>query len=172
MIDLDSSAPHPDPGDDDGATYLAPRDEERYSSAYPSLAPVARFTLEGREITVHRRPTAAPTDAPGWRALRHACIGSAIVAGERYLLAAFVPDEAGDATEHATEVDPADVLTGRELQIVALVAAGRSNKEVAVRLHISEWTVSTHLRRVFAKLRVDSRAAMVFRCAGRLGLDP
>jgi hypothetical protein len=29
----------------------------------------------------------------------------------------------------------------------------------------SEWTVATHIRRIFAKLHVDSRAAMVFRCA-------
>ena len=170
MIDLDSSAPLPEPGDD-GARVFVPRDDEGYSAAYPPLAPVARFTLYGREITVHRRPTANLADVPGWRALRHACVGSAIVAGERYLLAAFEPDDARDATEHEVEADPADVLTGRELQIVALVAAGRSNKEIAGRLHISEWTVSTHLRRVFAKLRVDSRAAMVYRCSGRLDPD-
>ncbi|WP_366918634.1 LuxR C-terminal-related transcriptional regulator [Acaryochloris sp. IP29b_bin.148] len=39
---------------------------------------------------------------------------------------------------------------------------------MANQLHISEWTVSTYLRRIFAKLNVDSRAAMVFRCAGLL----
>ncbi|HUM91481.1 MAG TPA: LuxR C-terminal-related transcriptional regulator [Candidatus Competibacter sp.] len=42
---------------------------------------------------------------------------------------------------------------------------GRLNKQIADRLHISEWTVSTHLRRIFAKLGVRSRAAMVYRCA-------
>jgi len=56
-------------------------------------------------------------------------------------------------------------LTERELQIVRLVASGCPNKQIAKQLHISEWTVSTHLRRVFAKLGVDSRAAMVHRCA-------
>jgi DNA-binding CsgD family transcriptional regulator len=55
-------------------------------------------------------------------------------------------------------------LTARELQIVALVADGRVNKQIAQELRISEWTVSTHLRRVFAKLGVDTRAAMVSRC--------
>ncbi len=58
-----------------------------------------------------------------------------------------------------------NILTKREIQIVTLVAEGRVNKEIADRLQISEWTVSTHLRRIFAKLGVDSRAAMIFRCA-------
>ena len=64
-------------------------------------------------------------------------------------------------------IDPSvtSLLTGRELQIAALIALGWSNKQVANQLHISEWTVSAHLRRIFIKLNVDSRAAMVYRCA-------
>lgn len=61
--------------------------------------------------------------------------------------------------------DVARRLTGRELEIAVLVAQGCSNKNIAYRLQISEWTVSTYLRRIFAKLDVDSRAAMVYRCA-------
>lgn len=57
------------------------------------------------------------------------------------------------------------LLTERELQIAALVALGKVNKQIAKQLHISEWTVATYLRRMFAKLRVDSRAALVYRCA-------
>jgi DNA-binding CsgD family transcriptional regulator len=64
--------------------------------------------------------------------------------------------------------DITDLLTSRELEIVKLVALGRPNKQIASRLHISEWTVSTHLRRIFVKLGVDSRAAMVYRCASLL----
>ena len=58
-----------------------------------------------------------------------------------------------------------DSLTNRERQIVQLVALGQPNKRIAKQLQISEWTVSTHLRRIFAKLGVDSRAAMVYQCA-------
>lgn len=61
------------------------------------------------------------------------------------------------------------LLTERELQIVQLVARGHPNKQIANRLHISEWTVSTHLRRIFAKLGVDTRAAMVHQCSSLLG---
>lgn len=59
----------------------------------------------------------------------------------------------------------ADLLSGRELQIASLVSLGRVNKQIARQLHISEWTVATYIRRIFYKLGVDSRAAMVYRCA-------
>ena len=63
-----------------------------------------------------------------------------------------------------------DLLTARELQIAAFIALGYSNKQIANRLQISEWTVSTHLRRTFIKLGGDSRAAMVYRCAPLINL--
>lgn len=62
-----------------------------------------------------------------------------------------------------------NLLTERELQITTLAAHGMSNKKIASYLHISEWTVSTHVRRIFSKLNVDSRAAMVYRCASLIG---
>lgn len=62
-------------------------------------------------------------------------------------------------------LSPQELLSERELQIVELVAQGQSNKQIAKKLKISEWTVSTHLRRVFTKLKVDSRAEMVYHCA-------
>jgi DNA-binding CsgD family transcriptional regulator len=68
-----------------------------------------------------------------------------------------------------TREELTDLLTERELEIATLVALGRPNKQIADKLHISEWTVSTHLRRIFAKLRVRSRAAMVYRCVALLG---
>jgi DNA-binding CsgD family transcriptional regulator len=63
------------------------------------------------------------------------------------------------------ELDFATLLTERELQIAVLVASGHPNKQIAKQLHISEWTVATYLRRIFVKLSVNSRAAMVYRCA-------
>jgi DNA-binding CsgD family transcriptional regulator len=54
-------------------------------------------------------------------------------------------------------------LSPREIEIVRLVAEGHPNKVIAAVLEISSWTVCTHVRRVFAKLGVSSRAAMVAR---------
>ena len=52
-------------------------------------------------------------------------------------------------------------LSPREKEIVRLVAKGLPNKVISDVLEISQWTVATHLRRVFAKLGANSRAEMV-----------
>ncbi|MBA2894794.1 DNA-binding NarL/FixJ family response regulator [Nonomuraea soli] len=51
--------------------------------------------------------------------------------------------------------------SGREKEVLRLVAKGLANKEIARCLLISETTVKTHLKHVFAKLGVDTRAAAV-----------
>jgi DNA-binding CsgD family transcriptional regulator len=50
-------------------------------------------------------------------------------------------------------------LTGRELEILRLVAAGKSNREIAKELVISQHTVARHLQNIFVKLDVTSRTA-------------
>ena len=52
-------------------------------------------------------------------------------------------------------------LSPREREIARMIAKGYPNKAIAAVLDISTWTVGTHLRRIFAKLGVTSRAAMV-----------
>jgi DNA-binding NarL/FixJ family response regulator len=67
---------------------------------------------------------------------------------------------------HRTEID-AEVLTQRERQVLALVARGMSNAELASELFLTESTVKSHLSSAFAKLNVSSRHE-----AARLILDP
>ena len=50
-------------------------------------------------------------------------------------------------------------LTAREVEVLALVAKGRTNREISAALVISEHTVARHLQNVFAKLGVSSRTA-------------
>lgn len=52
-------------------------------------------------------------------------------------------------------------LSPREQEIARMIAKGYPNKTIAAVLEISTWTVGTHLRRMFAKLGVNSRAAMI-----------
>lgn len=52
-------------------------------------------------------------------------------------------------------------LSSREIQVLDLVAAGRSNTEVAEELFVSETTVKSHLAHIFSKLNVNSRTAAV-----------
>lgn len=52
-------------------------------------------------------------------------------------------------------------LSGREIQVLELVALGRSNTDVADELFVSETTVKSHLTHIFSKLNVTSRTAAV-----------
>ena len=52
-------------------------------------------------------------------------------------------------------------LSPREQEIARMIAKGYPNKTIAAVLELSTWTVGTHLRRMFAKLGVNSRAAMI-----------
>jgi ATP/maltotriose-dependent transcriptional regulator MalT len=58
-------------------------------------------------------------------------------------------------------------LTGRELEVLSLVAQGLSNPQIAERLVVSEHTIHRHLANIYAKLRVPSRAAAVALAAER-----
>lgn len=64
---------------------------------------------------------------------------------------------------------PPHRLSPREQEIIRLVMRGFSTRGIAEVLEISPWTVTTHLRRVFSKLSVNSRAEMVA-CVMREGI--
>ena len=59
------------------------------------------------------------------------------------------------------------VLTAREIEILNLLAAGRTNRELARELFISEATVKSHLTNIYGKLGVESRAGAVARAIER-----
>jgi len=66
----------------------------------------------------------------------------------------------------------APVLTGRELEVLKLVARGLSNKDVADQLFISENTVKNHVRNILEKLHLHSRMEAVMYAVRRRLLDP
>jgi DNA-binding CsgD family transcriptional regulator len=75
---------------------------------------------------------------------------------------------ANQAVLRAQEAAGADIeqlLSPREREIARLIAAGYPNKTIGGILDISPWTVATHIRRIFTKLRVHGRASMVARLA-------
>ncbi|CAM3808164.1 MULTISPECIES: response regulator [Bacillus] len=53
--------------------------------------------------------------------------------------------------------NPFSMLTKREQEVLREIAKGKSNKEIAAELHITEQTVKTHVSNVLAKLEVDDR---------------
>lgn len=60
-------------------------------------------------------------------------------------------------------------ISARELEVLALLAAGQSNKEIANRLQVSPNTVKTHVARLFEKLQVRRRTEAILR-ARELGM--
>ena len=65
---------------------------------------------------------------------------------------------AGSPPVEPSVAAPSTTLTRRELEVVALIAQGMTNRQIAERLIISEWTVDSHVRHILTKLEVRSRA--------------
>jgi len=81
-------------------------------------------------------------------------------------LAQTLFDEASLSDESMDKVDGADAgLTPRELEVLAAMANGASNKAIARRLGISVHTAKFHVAGILAKLRADSRTEAVMRAA-------
>lgn len=55
--------------------------------------------------------------------------------------------------------DPRRTLSGREREVLRLLAAGRANREIAAALHVSVHTVERHVANIFGKLGTRNRAA-------------
>jgi DNA-binding NarL/FixJ family response regulator len=77
----------------------------------------------------------------------------------RSLIARFLAQPRDGVPELADKV--LDVLTEREREMVALVAHGLSNEDIAGRLFLSPLTVKTHVNRAMSKLRARDRAQLV-----------
>jgi DNA-binding CsgD family transcriptional regulator len=70
------------------------------------------------------------------------------------------PDLArAQALSRATATKPAGGLTARELEVLRLVATGKTNRSIAADLFVSEKTVARHVSNIFTKLGLSSRAA-------------
>jgi two-component system, NarL family, response regulator len=67
------------------------------------------------------------------------------------------PDIAAELAEHVTE----DELSSREIDVLRLIAAGNSNKQIADQLSIGEATVKSHVTNILSKLNANDRAHAV-----------
>ena len=80
-----------------------------------------------------------------------------VAAGETHLRQPFLDDALARAA-----MTPADAeLTDRELEIVRMLGRGLRNREIGNRLHITEGTVKVHLHRIYEKLGIDGRLALL-----------
>jgi len=67
----------------------------------------------------------------------------------------------GSTPAQADPIPPGGSLTERETEVLQLMADGLTNRQIAVRLYVTEATVKTHVNNVFGKLDVNDRAAAV-----------
>lgn len=70
---------------------------------------------------------------------------------------------------HSEAMQRAVRLTGREVEVLSLIAQGNSSKEAADVLFVSKRTVDFHLTNIYDKLQVNNRV-QAFRAATRLGM--
>ncbi|MGI8313191.1 response regulator transcription factor [Saccharopolyspora hattusasensis] len=73
-----------------------------------------------------------------------------------YALGDKLPQQAS-----TTAAAPAPLLTKRELEVVALIAAGMSNKQIAASLVISQRTAESHVENILTKMGLTSRTQIV-----------
>lgn len=93
-------------------------------------------------------------------AVRRVAAGDGILAPEvtrRVLAASVAAPPPGGATAPPPDVPGLELLTAREREVLALLAEGRSNQQVADALTVSETTAKTHVSRVLAKLGCRTR---------------
>ena len=95
-------------------------------------------------------------------------VRAALAAGVRaFVVSSAGPGRATGATGAArgpirgSQTAGVDGLSGREIEVLALVASGRSNRDIGTELHLSALTVKSHLARIARKMGTGDRAEMV-----------
>jgi NarL family two-component system response regulator YdfI len=102
-----------------------------------------------------------PRDATGpeiMAAIEGAAAGLIVLSSED--MDALLP---ADAEVVPTDVIPGEALSSRELEVLAMLAEGLGNKDIAARLKISEHTVKFHVSSILGKLRATTRGEAVAR---------
>lgn len=146
LVDLDLGADLPDGiAATRGILRAGPATRVLVFTAYDSDADIVRAIDAGASgyLVKDSRP------AELFRAIRSAAAGEGALAGR-------ISERLRDRTRH-----PDDILTARELEVLALAASGLSNRELAEALVVSEATVKTHLHHAFTKLGVENRQAAI-----------
>jgi ATP/maltotriose-dependent transcriptional regulator MalT len=123
-----------------------------------------RVFVAGSSVEERRRLRLQFGDDARWRLVERADAADIVV-----LSAAEFERLARPRTAEESPERPVEGLTGREREVLVLVADGLSNREIGARLEISEHTVKFHLAAIFGKLGVATRAGAVRR-GMRLGL--
>jgi DNA-binding NarL/FixJ family response regulator len=128
-------------------------------AAMEGIHAIAVYTMDVTEDLV-RDATAAGANAVISKKLRGEQLADMLIrvaCGEKVIAGLDETDHRAPGDETVDWPGRADGLTLRESEVLALVANGHSNREVAEALYVGEQTVKSHLRNVYAKLGVQNR---------------
>lgn len=124
------------------------------------------FAADGRYVGMLNVSTRGPRRAPDATRAVVTLLTEALAGA---VAAAVDPREGPAAEKAATESAPAPERPGglspRELQVLAELTTGRTNREIAERLYVTPRTVGTHIEHILAKLDLPNRAAAAARAA-------
>ena len=138
---------------------LSPR-RRREVAVSPDMGHSSRFVVDGHPFIAVPQPDAERPDRddPCDFAPDSPAVGGIAWCGRRYLVY-----DARHALAASRSPAPsiAEILTRRELQVALLIGEGKCDKEIARHLGISGYTVREHIRRIFAKLNIGRRSAIV-----------
>ncbi|MEO1714906.1 MAG: LuxR C-terminal-related transcriptional regulator, partial [Bacteroidota bacterium] len=59
------------------------------------------------------------------------------------------------------QINPQDLLSNREIEVLAALPTGKSNKELAAHFFVSENTIKTHLKQIYSKMDVRNRVEAI-----------
>jgi DNA-binding CsgD family transcriptional regulator len=136
---------------------------------FPAPAAYARWRLAAALLASGRRADSVGAWRDAHRAARRLGTGPLQEAIESAAARAVVSlDDAAGEEPAGDEVRPYN-LTARELEVLTLVAAGHTNRQIGEALFISEKTASVHVSRILGKLGASSRAQAAA-LAGQIGL--
>lgn len=110
---------------------------------------IVRAVLAARDGQAVMAPKAA-------RRLVQAALGTTVAADVTTAASTDIPSGGARRGE-----PPPDGLTAREMDVLAAIAAGKANREIAAELFVSEATIKTHINNLFAKAALRDRAAAV-----------
>ncbi|MCY1262712.1 HTH-type transcriptional regulator MalT [compost metagenome] len=121
----------------------------------------ATYLLQAAELMEHCDASQILADIPAQAALQqllaHTLRGPAVSQALKARLQRMQPNEADPAASPST-ARLMIALTGKERHVLELVAQGKSNKEMAKLLGVTPETIKSHMKHIFTKLQVDSRA--------------
>ena len=147
-------------GEDDRRTWHAVGDAWRtarqpYREAYARLREAAAAAAAGRKDQATRALGACADIARGLPSPPLLGLAAELAVRARLPAEAAAAPDGGSAAAAIARFD----LTGRENQVLELLAEGQSNRQIARTLFISERTVAVHVSRILAKLGVPNRTA-------------